>query len=107
MAADALWLFYYVSTLGFAGQLCMLYLQLRAYRLNHHVSFAMLAASTVVGLFYLLAMCVPYFAKLGTESYRLALITAAILVSVQFFLGLRGTILLFNSYGQLAQRAGT
>ena len=106
MATDALLLFYYISAIGFAGQLCMLYLQLRAYRRNRHASFALLAASTIVGLLYLFAMCVPLFAQLGPRSYRLAVIVAAVLVSVQFLVAIRGTVMLFDSYGKLAQRAG-
>ena len=107
MATDALLLFYYITALGFTGQLCMLYLQVRAYQRNHHASFALLSASTVVGLLYVLVMCLPLVAKLEAGAYRLVLIAAAVLVSLQFLVGIRATALLFNSYGTLAQRAGT
>jgi hypothetical protein len=98
--------FYYVIVVGAVGQFCLLFLQLRAYVQNRHKSFALLAASTLVGLFYIAAILTPTFLPIDSATFQASAIVSACAVTFQFVLGVWGAASLFASYGALARRSG-
>jgi hypothetical protein len=105
--ADEFFLLYFTTGVGLFGQLCLLYLQVRAYFRNRHNSFAILAASTVLGLVYLVAVFAPYFSASLARLYHVSAWVAAGALALQLALGVWGAAWLFSSYGTLAQRRGT
>jgi hypothetical protein len=97
----------YLLAIGFASQLFMLALQLRAYARNRHISFILLAISSSLCLIYWAITTARYFLQPTTAFAQPSYIAGACVATVQIAMGLWGTISLFNSYDALAQRSGT
>lgn len=84
----------------------MLWLQARALRRHGHRSFHILAIGSALGILYCLTSFPLYLMRLGEGTFLALTLGSTALVLVGASLGLVGTVLLFRSYGKLAERAG-
>ena len=86
-------------------QSAMLGLQARALRRHGHHSFLLLAIASILGILYCLASFPLYLMHLDEDVFWALTLGSAVLVLTGGLLGLIGTVLLFNSYTELAERA--
>lgn len=92
---------------SFASAVVLLVLQFRAFRRHHHVSFALLSASTLAAMLYFVIwqiMAQLAYKALPTPVWLYPCAAAFLLFQIVF--GTWGTISLFKSYRQLSQRVG-
>ena len=90
---------------SFASAVVLLVLQIRAFRRHRHVSFALLSATSVAALLYLVIwqiMAVLAYKALPSPLWLYLLATAFFLLQIVF--GMWGTISLFKSYRRLSER---
>jgi hypothetical protein len=88
-----------------ASAVLLLVLQIRAFRRHSHVSFALLSATSVAALIYLVIwqiMALLAYKALPTPLWLYLLATAFFLFQIVF--GMWGTISLFKSYRQLSEK---
>lgn len=104
----AQWYFRAVSNLmeaaSLATSLVLLVLQLRAYRRHRHISFALVSASTICSLLYLVALQIMGLLTskaMHTPMWLYVCSVASFLLAL--LLAVWGTILLFKSYRQLSE----
>jgi hypothetical protein len=105
MSGNAMFILYYIGGASFFGQLALLYLQARAYRRNHHPSFVLLIASSVIGV---AGTCVTYAQFMSPEllAFRETIgWVVASLLTIQLVAATWGAAWLFNSYNLLALRS--
>src|SRR5271167_4018567 len=92
---------------SFASAVVLLVLQIRAFRRHSHVSFALLSATSVAALLYLVIwqiMALLAYNALPTPLWLYLCATAFFLLQIVF--GMWGTVSLFKSYRQLSERVG-
>jgi len=92
---------------SFASAVVLLVLQIRAFRRHSHVSFALLSATSVAALLYLIIwqiMALLAYEALPAPLWLYLLATAFFLFQIIF--GTWGTISLFKAYRQLSEKVG-
>ena len=90
---------------SFASAVVLLVLQIRAFRRHRHVSFALLSATSITALLYLVLwqiMALLAYKALPSPLWLYLLATAFFLLQIAF--GVWGTISLFKSYRRLSER---